>query len=693
MNSHSWYAVLGRNKLKDKTELAHVLQSYAQTKELSKGKQLHAQLIRGSYPLCTYLTNHLINMYSRSGELGYATKLFDKMPQRNVVSWTAMITGFSQNWRFHEALNTFCLMRNVGEALTQFAFSSILRACVSLESIELGTQMHSLAMKCGFSNELFVGSNLADMYSKCGIMHDAFKVFNEMPCKDQVLWTSLIDGYVKNGDCGEALIAYKKMISNDILIDQHVLCSALSACSSLKSSDLGKSLHSTIVKLGFELDTVLVNTLIDMYSKSQDMESASKIFQSDSHCRNIVSYTALIDGYVEMGQIENALSTFVDLRRQGIEPNEFTFSSLVKACAHQAALEHGIQLHGQVVKSNFDRDPYVASTLIDMYGKCGLFDHSSQVFAEIENPNNIAWNSLLGAFAQHGLGRNAIETFQQMIDRGIKPNAITFVSLLIGCSHTGMVEEGLNFFHSMDKIYGVMPREEHYSCVIDLLGRAGRLKEAEDFINNMPFEPNAFGWCSFLGACKIHGDKERGKIAAEKLMTLEPENSGTHVLLSTIYAKEGQWEDVRSLRKMMRDGNIKKLPGYSWVDIQNKTHIFEAEDRSHSTKEIYEKLDSLLDEIKNVGYVPKTELVLVDMDEALKEKHLHRHSERIAVAFSLINMPIGKPIIVKKNLRVCDDCHSAIKFISKVTGRIIIVRDSSRFHHFSNGSCSCGDYW
>ncbi|XP_028760883.1 putative pentatricopeptide repeat-containing protein At1g68930 [Neltuma alba] len=633
-------------------------------------------------------------MYSRCGELGHAIKLFDKMPQRNVVSWTAMITGFSQNSRFREALSTFCLMRNAGKALTQFAFSSVLRACVSLESIELGTQMHSLAMKCGFSNEIFVGSNLADMYSKCGMMYDACNVFNEMPFKDQVLWTSLIDGYVKNGDCEEALISYKKMTGDDILIDQHVLCSTLSACRSLKSSDLGKSIHSTIVKLGFESDTILVNALIDMYSKSRDMESASKIFQTDSQCRNIVSYTALIDGYVEMGQIENALSTFVDLRRQGIEPNEFTFSSLVNACANQAALEHGIQLHGQVVKSNFDRDPYVASTLVDMYGKCGLFDHSTQVFEEIENPNNIAWNSLLGAFAQHGLGRNAIETFQQMIEKGIKPNAITFVSLLIGCSHTGMVEEGLNFFHSMDKIYGVMPREEHYSCVIDLLGRAGKLKEAEDFINNMPFEPNAFGWCSLLGACKIHGDKERGKIAAEKLVKLEPENSGTHVLLSNIYAKEGQWEDVRSLRKMMRDENIKKLPGYSWVDIQNKTHIFGAEDWSHpQKKEIYEKLDSLLDQIKNAGYVPQTELVLVDMDEALKEKHLHHHSERIAVAFSLVSMPIGKPIIVKKNLRVCADCHSAIKFISKVTGRIIIVRDSSRFHQFSNGWCSCGDYW
>ncbi|XP_054800745.1 putative pentatricopeptide repeat-containing protein At5g52630 [Prosopis cineraria] len=685
---------MGRNKLKDTTELAHLIQSYAQTRELNKGKQLHAQLIRGAYPLCTFLTNHLINMYSRSGELGYAMKLFDKMPQRNVVSWTAMISGFSQNRRFGEALNTFCLMRNVGEALTQFAFSSVLRACVSHGSVELGTQLHSLAMKCGFSNELFVGSNLADMYSKCGIMHEACKVFNEMPYKDQVLWTSLIDGYVKNGDCEEALLAYKKMVINDIVIDQHVLCSTLSACSALKFSHLGKSLHSTIVKLGFELDTILVNVIIDMYSKYQDMESALKIFQIDSHYRNIVSCTALIDGYVEMDQIEDALSTFVDLRRQGIEPNEFTFSSLVKGCANQAALEQGIQLHGQVVKFNFDRDPYVASTLVDMYGKCGLFDHSTQVFEEIENPNNIAWNSLLGAFAQHGLGRNAIETFNRMIDKGVRPNAITFVSLLTGCSHTGMIEEGLNFFHSMDKIYGVVPREEHYSCVIDLLGRAGKLKEAENFINNMPFEPNAFGWCSFLGACKVHGDKERGKLAAEKLMKLEPENGGTHVLLSNIYAKEGQWEDVRSLRKMIRDGNIKKLPGYSWVDIQNKTHIFGAEDCSHpQKKEIYEKLDSLLDQIKNAGYVSQTELVLVDMNEALKEKHLHHHSERIAVAFSLISMPIGKPIIVKKNLRVCADCHSAIKLISKVTGRIIIVRDSSRFHHFSNGSCSCGDYW
>ncbi|XP_029130749.1 pentatricopeptide repeat-containing protein At2g22070 isoform X2 [Cajanus cajan] len=616
------------------------------------------------------------------------------MSHRNMVSWTAMITGFAHNLRFQEALCSFCQMRTEGEIATQFALSSVLQACASLGAIQFGTQVHCLVVKCGFSCELFVGSNLTDMYSKCGEVPDACKLFEEMPCKDEVLWTSMIDGYVKNGHFKKALTTYKKMVTDDVFIDQHVLCSTLSACSALKAFSFGKSLHSTIVKFGFECETFIGNALTDMYSKSGDMVSASNVFQINPGCRNIVSLTAIIDGYVEMDQIEKALSTFVDLRRRGIEPNEFTFTSLIKACANQAKLEHGSQLHGQVVKFNFDKDPFVSSTLVDMYGKCGLFNNSIQLFDEIENPNDIAWNTLVGVFAQHGLGRKAVQTFNGMIHRGLKPNAVTFVNLLKGCSHSGMVEDGLNYFYTMEKIYGVVPKEEHYSCVIDLLGRAGKFKEAEDFINNMPFEPNAFGWCSFLGACKIHGDKERAKIAANKLMRLEPENSGAHVLLSNIYAKEKQWEDVRSLRKMIKDGNINKLPGYSWVDIRNKTHVFGVEDWSHpQKKEIYEKLDSLLDQIKSIGYVPQTESVLIDMDDNLKEKLLHYHSERIAVAYSLLTCPTGMPIIVKKNLRVCFDCHSALKYISKVTDRNIIVRDISRFHHFSNGSCSCGDYW
>ncbi|XP_062002084.1 putative pentatricopeptide repeat-containing protein At5g52630 [Rosa rugosa] len=678
----------------ESTTLAQVIQTYAKTKQLNKGKELHSHLLRTHYPLCIFLTNHLLNMYSKCGHVHYALKVFDQMPHRNLVSWTAMVTGFSQNLRFSDSFKAFSQMRSAGESPTQFAFASVIRACVVLGSVEIGRQLHSLALKLGLACELFVGSNLADMYSKCGFMVEACKVFEEMPSKDAVSWTSMIDGYAKSGDFEAALLSYKRMINDGIGVDKYVVSSALSACSALKACQFGKCVHSTVVKLGLEVEVAVGNALVDMYSKSGDMESALNVFRVDPECRNIVSYSSLINGYVEMDEIEKAFSVFVDLQRRGAEPNQFTFSSLIKACAKQAALEQGIQLHAQVVKFNFDRDDFVSSVLVDMYGKCGLLDHSIQVFDEVATPTEVAWNSLLSIFAVHGLGNDALKTFSRMVQAGVKPNAITFISLLTGCSHSGLVEEGLKYFFSMDKTYGIVPRAGHYSCVIDLLGRAGRLEEAAEFINSMPMQPNAFGWCSFLGACTIHGDKERGKLAAEKLIQLEPENSGAHVLLSTIYAKEQEWEDFRGVRKIMRDSSMRKLPGYSWVDIGNKTHTFGAEDWSHpQKKEIYEKLDSLLDQIKKAGYVPNTDLVLHDMDDNSKVELLHHHSERIAIAFALISMPAGKPIIVKKNIRVCLDCHSAIKCISLVVGRKIIVRDNTRFHHFADGLCSCGDYW
>lgn len=688
------FQCLGKHVLSNSNILPHIIRTYASAGQLTKGKQLHAQLISAG-SLTLFLTNHLLSMYAKCGQLEYAVKVFDTMPQPNLVSWTALISGYSQNSNFSQAISTFCQMRVAGEKPTQFAFSSGIQACAALGSVDMGKQMHCLALKCGFGYELFVGSNLADMYSKCGLMIEACRVFEEMPYKDEVSWTSMIDGFVKNGDFVKALLAFKEMMCEDgIMVDQHVLSCTLGACAALKYCNLGKSFHSVVVKLGFESNVSVGNALIDVYCKLVDMESATRVFGSDSDGRDVVSFTSLIDGFVELDQIEKALNVFMEMERQSILPNEFTFSSLIKASANQAALEQGTQLHAQVFKFNFVQDPFVSSTLVDMYGKCGLFEHSVQFFDEIDRPTEITWNALLGVFAQHGLGSNVMRIFDSMISTSAKPNAVTFVNLLTGCSHAGLVEEGLNYFYSMEKTYGVTPRAEHYSCIIDLLGRAGRLKEAEEFINRMPFEPNAFGWCSFLSACKIHGDKERGKLAAEQLMRLEPDNSGAHVLLSNIYAKERQWDDVKSVRKFMKDGNIKKLPGYSWVDVGNKTHVFGAEDWSHPRKgEIDVKLDSLFDEILEAGYVPYTDSIPLDVDDSVKVKMLHRHSERIAIAFALISMPSGKPIIVKKNIRVCVDCHSAIKFISKVVGRKIILRDNSRFHHFVDGSCSCGDYW
>ncbi|KAK9122786.1 hypothetical protein Sjap_012388 [Stephania japonica] len=633
-------------------------------------------------------------MYSKCGDLHSAHYLFEQMPHRNIVSWTSLVSGLAQNGHFSESLKLFSMMRKSGLKPTQFAFSSAIQAATSIGSISCGKRLHSLSLKLGLNIEMYVGSNLADMYSKCGCLDEACRVFAEMPCKDEVSWTAMIDGCAKNGNFEEALVGFKKMVCEGIGVDQFVFCSTLGACAALRALAFGRGLHSCVVKLGFGLVSFVGNALTDMYSKVGDMESASRVFGVGSECQSVVSCTSLIDGYAEMGRIEEAFVVFIELRRQDIEPNEYTFCSLIKACANQAALDQGVQVHAHAMKSNFEKDPFVYAILVDMYGKCGLLDSSIQVFDEIGDPTEIAWNSLLGVYAHHGLGKEAVKTFEEMVGRGINPNEITFVSLLVACSHNGLVEEGLNYFNSMKKSYGIVPKPEHFSCVIDLLGRAGRLKEAEEFINSMPFEPNAMGWCSFLSSCRTCGDKERGELAAEKLMRLEPENSGTHVLLSKIYALVRQWDDVRILRKVMKDGKVKKSPGYSWVDVANKTHVFGAENWSHpQQKEIYEKLESLMDQIKQIGYVPKTNSVLCNINDSLKERHLNHHSERIAVAFALISMPAAKPIIVKKNLRVCVDCHSAIKFISKVVQRKISVRDNSRFHHFMDGSCSCGDYW
>ncbi|PWA61937.1 pentatricopeptide repeat (PPR) superfamily protein [Artemisia annua] len=674
------------------------------------------------------------------------------MPQRNLVSWTAMISAFSQNSEYSNAISTFCSMWVSGESANEFAFSSVVQACSFLKMVDVGSQVHCLALKVGLSYEMFVGSNLADMYSKCGTfcsmwvsgesanefafssvvqacsflkmvdvgrqvhclalkvglsyemfvgsnladmyskcgsLFEACMVFKEMPMKDEVSWSSMVDGYAKNGCYEEA-----KMLNEDVLIDQHLLCSALCACGGGNAYNVGRSLHTFVVKLQFELNVSVGNALMDMYCKVGDMDSGSRLLETDSRGTNIVSYTSLIDGYVEADQIDKALTIFADLKRKNIEPNEFTFSSLIKACANQASLEQGVQLHALVFKYNLNQDPFVSSVVVDMYGKCGLLDQSIQAFNKISKANEYAWNSLMGVFAHHGLGHEAIDVFNKMLVEKLKPNAVTFINLLNACSHSGLVKEGLSYFDSMEKVYKLTPRSEHYSCVVDLLGRAGRLEEAENFINKMPFEPNAYAWCSLLAACRKYSDQKRGELAAENLKKLEPENSGARVLLSNIYAKEQQWEDVRSVRKTMKDENVKKLPGYSWVDVDNKVHVFGVEDWCHPhKKEIDLKLDSLLGKIVEAGYVPDTESVPLDLEYDMKVKVLHRHSERIAIAYALTRLPIGKPIIVKKNIRVCVDCHSAIKLISKVEGRKIILRDNSRFHHFADGSCSCKDFW
>lgn len=266
--------------------------------------------------------------------------------------------------------------------------------------------------------------------------------------------------------------------------------------------------------------------------------------------------------------------------------------------------------------------------------------------------------------------------------------------MLSACSHTGLVDRGTEYFYSMNQEYGITANSKHYTCMIDLLGRAGRLDDAQNLMKSMPFEPDAATWGALLGASRIHGNTELGEKAAQMIFQMEPDNAGMYVLLSNLYAASGRWGDVGKMRLKMRDTGVKKVPGYSWIEVQNKIHTFSVGDSTHiETGRIYAFLEELDLRMKKEGYVSSTKLVLHDVEEEEKEHMLKYHSEKLAVAYGILKIPEGRPIRVIKNLRICTDCHTAIKHISKIVGRLIILRDSHRFHHFKDGVCSCGDYW
>lgn len=339
-------------------------------------------------------------------------------------------------------------------------------------------------------------------------------------------------------------------------------------------------------------------------------------------------------------------------------------------------------------------DIAVANALITMYAKVGSIKEAEEVFSKIASKNVVSWTAMIGGYAQNGYAKEAITLFEQMNSFKVMPNRVTFVSLLTACSHAGLKEQAEMFFHSMEAEYGITPGIEHYACLVDVLGRAGRLKEAEELINRMPYESNALVWRMLLSACRKHGDLERGKRSAERILALEPRDSAAYVLLSNIYAAQGKWEGVVKIRKLMRENGVRKEPGKSWIEIRNRIHEFVSGDHSHPQADgIYSKINELLVEMKLAGYAPDIDYVLHNIEEEMKEEFVCYHSERLAIALGLINLTPGTTIKVFKNLRICGDCHKAVKLISKIVGREIVVRDTTRFHHFKDGLCSCSDYW
>lgn len=401
----------------------------------------------------------------------------------------------------------------------------------------------------------------------------------------------------------------------------------------------------------------------------------------------------MIAGHARKGEGEHALSMFQEMQRADFKPTHFTYSSVFSVCASTGSLEQGKWIHAHVIKSGGKLVSFVGNTLLYMYAKSGSIEDAKKVFDRLVKQELVSWNSMLTGYAQHGLGKESVQWFEEMLRIGIEPNLVTFLCVLSACSHAGLLDEGLYYFELMKK-HVIEPQVSHYVTIVDLLGRAGLLDRALKFIREMPIEPTAAVWKALLGACRMHKNMELGAYAAEHVFELDPYDSGPHVLLSNIYASAGRWGDVAKVRRMMKESGVKKEPACSWVEIENAVHLFVANDDAHPQREdIYRKWEEISGKIKEIGYVPDTSHVLLFVDQHEREVKLQYHSEKLALAFALLKTPPSSPIQIKKNIRVCGDCHSAIKFVSKLVDREIIVRDTNRFHHFHDGLCSCRDYW
>ncbi|XP_074283864.1 pentatricopeptide repeat-containing protein At3g63370, chloroplastic [Silene latifolia] len=657
------------------------------------GMELHAAILKSNDIMHLFVANALLVMYTRCGRMTEAAQIFRNMIEKDSISWNSMLSGYVQNGCYSEARQFFHGMIEIGLRADEVSLISILGVSGRLNNTLNGMEAHAFAIKHGLDSGIQVSNSLIDMYSKCSQMTYMTRVFRNMLTRDVISWTTIIAGYAQNSRFSDALDMFRKVKSEGVAIDAMMIGSVLLACSSLKQINHVKETHGYILRNRLS-DLVLNNTLLDAYGECNDIELASHMFRLIEN-KDVVSWTTMISLYVDIGHGNEALNLFRLMKESGVEPDGVALVSILSAIASLSALKKGKEVHGFFIKQGIPLEGSIASSLVDMYARCGNPENSFKVFNLVENKDAVLWTCMIHSSGMHGRGQEAIELFNKMEMENTRPDHITFLALLYACSHSGMTNEGERYLELLQSKYKLEPWPEHYACVVDLLGRSNRLEEAYQFVKSMPIEPNAIVWCSLLGACHVHSNKKLGDIAARKLLESEPENPGNYVLVSNTFAATGRWDDVELVRERMRERGLKKSPACSWIEVKDQVHTFMARDKSHpKSEQIYKKLAQVIDTLrKEADYIPQTKFVLHNVEEQEKVKMLYGHSERLAITYALLESPKGTPIRVTKNLRVCGDCHNFIKLVSRFFDREIIVRDASRFHHFCQGSCSCGDFW
>ncbi|KAK6933214.1 DYW domain [Dillenia turbinata] len=675
---------MNKEKIKmNKVSVVSALLAAAEMGDVKKGHEIHDCSIQEGFDSDTLVATPLMSMYAKCGEPEKARKIFEKIQKRDFVAWSALLAAYVQIGFHEEALFLFREMLIEDLKPNRVTMMSALPACGELLHSKLGRSLHCYAVKTNVDSDMSTATALVSMYAKLGDFTAALSVFSGMPQKDIVTWNSLINGYAQIGDAHSAIETFRKLQLSGMLPDAGTMVGVIPASTLSHDLKQGSCLHGWVIKCGFELDCHVHNALIDMYAKCGSLLSAEFLFTKFT--KDVVSWNSMISGYLQNGHAVKAIASFHHMRLENQQPNLVTIVSVLPAAAYLAALKEGMAFHAYIIKVGFQSKTLVGNSLVDMYAKCGQLDYSENLFYEMENKTTVSWNAMLAGYAVHGYGDRAIELFTLMQELHVEVDSVSFVSILSACRHAGLVHEGKKIFYSMAERHHIEPDLEHYACMVDLLGRSGLFDETLDFIKSMPIEPDAGVWGALLGACRLHSNVSLGEVALDHLVKLEPGNATHYVVLSSIYAQSGRWGDAKTTRLKMNDTGLSKIPGCSWVEHKNKVHAFKAGDRSHPQFESMSLLwSNLLDKMEKMGYVPDRSCVLQNVEEEDKDLFLFSHSERLAITFALLGAEPGSTIQVVKNLRVCTDCHTVIKFIAKITSRKIIVRDANRFHHFED---------
>ncbi|KAF0928546.1 hypothetical protein E2562_005992 [Oryza meyeriana var. granulata] len=687
--------------LDDQRRLRRLLSSCSATRTLAR---LHALLIVSS-SASHQLLSSLAAAYARAGDLAAAestltataaatataTTTTSSSSSSSIAAWNAIIAAHSRRGSPAAALRVFRALPPAARP-DSTTFTIALSACARLGDLRGGESIKDRAYEAGYKDDIFVCSSLLHLYAKWGAMGDAVKVFDRMPRRDRVTWSTMVAGFVSAGDPLEAIEMYRRMRVDGVQGDEVVMVGVIQACAAIRDARMGASVHGHLLRHEMRMDVVTATSLVDMYAKNGLLDVARCVFGLMMH-RNAVSWSVLISGFAQNGQLDEALHLCRKMQASGLQADSGALVSALLACSDIGFLKLGRSIHGFILR-RFEFNCILGTATIDMYSKCGSLASAQMLFNLIGSRDLILWNAMIACCGAHGQGQDALTLFQEMNKTGTRPDHATFASLLSALSHSGLVEEGKLWFDRMVNDFKITPAEKHYVCLVDLLARSGLVEEANDLLTSMKAEPTIAIWVALLSGCLNNKKLELGESIADNILELQPDDVGVLALVSNLYAAAKKWDRVREVRKLMKDNGSKKVPGCSSIEIHGTRHMFVMEDQSHpQRREIIKKLAKLDLEMRKMGYVPRTEFVYHDLEKEVKEQQLSYHSERLAIAFGLLNTSPGTRLVIIKNLRVCGDCHDAIKYISKITDRGIVVRDAKRFHHFKDGVCSCRDYW